>query len=283
MRVLSKFGGGRGFYVDDVEALQEQINQLRIAVTTRDTSFILGGCEVQGNTLKKGLVRISKSLVWTDELTINQFPAYLKRGDDISDGARFYDLDQGTFPAFFTPTVELVYSDPGGDRIRIDSSGGYTYEDYLAELFEIAQINATLATKASLSSVNALSSQKANQLLSRDWTDISLPSNSSKYDNSDVEVPTFTPATPQYSKDSFGFVHLRGHITFDDGGQTLTPAFTLPSGYRPGTDHVFITRRLDGSSDDTLFIGSDGSLKKRGIPSGSPFAFSIDHIHFYAG
>lgn len=138
MRVLSKFGGGRGFYVDDVEALQEQINQLRIAVTTRDASFILGGCEVQGNTLKKGLVRISKSLVWTDQLTINQFPAYLKRGDDISDGDRFYDLDQGSFPAFFTPTVELVYSDPGGDRIRIDSTGGYTYEDYLSELFEIA-------------------------------------------------------------------------------------------------------------------------------------------------
>ena len=284
MLVLSKYDGGRGLYIDDLKALQDQINQLRLFTLSGD-SYILGGCSVSGNTLEQGLVRLGGGFVYVPQQTLSQFPAFLRRGTSLGEQPRFYDLDQGNFDAFTRIPVEVVYSDPGGDRIRIDATGGYTYQDYLAELFDIAGINTTLDTKAAQSSVNTLSSNKADKALSTGWTNISLPSHSTIYDNSGSQTFTFTPATPQYSKDSFGFVHLRGHLSYDDGGQSAstTPAFTLPGDFRPGADHVFITRRLDDSGDVTLFLGSDGKLKRAGIPVGSAIAFSLDHIHFYAG
>lgn len=75
----------------------------------------------------------------------------------------------------------------------------------------------------------------------------------------------------EYTKDPFGFVHLRGLAKRTSGGSTTLPLFILPKGYRPRDIHIFsaqgltsapafVTVRLDVKANGEVLIATgDGS------------------------
>jgi hypothetical protein len=107
---------------------------------------------------------------------------------------------------------------------------------------------------------------------------------------SEVADPSFTTITsflnswdagscgrpPGFTKDPEGFVHLRGAV---DGGTLGVDAFTLPSGFRPATDKLFLTPSGIGAVT-TLLVGPDGGTSPNG---GSTLCASLDGVSFPAG
>lgn len=89
-----------------------------------------------------------------------------------------------------------------------------------------------------------------------------------------------------YYRDQFGIVHLRGLIT---GGTTTvnTTLFTLPSGYRPAYNQLFVTRASNASKTAEgaarVDVWSNGEVK---IVTGDVASFgtgawvSLDGLHF---
>jgi hypothetical protein len=85
-------------------------------------------------------------------------------------------------------------------------------------------------------------------------------------------------AAGSYRKDAFGLVHLRGLVAGGTLGQSV---FTLPIGYRPAANHVFMTMannavgRLDVNADGSVIPGALGG-------PGSNVYFSLDGVTFLA-
>jgi len=84
--------------------------------------------------------------------------------------------------------------------------------------------------------------------------------------------------SPQYAKDSNGFVHLRGLI--GSGSSASADMFVLPVGFRPAYASIF-----PGVAYNSVFcrinVGADGGVNA--AVSGSTTWTCIDGIVFYAG
>lgn len=83
----------------------------------------------------------------------------------------------------------------------------------------------------------------------------------------------------QYMKDQFGFVHLRGVIT---GGTVGSPAFILPSGYRPFQTVLWVANNsYEAIAVNNGFISSSSG---QFVPnaSGKKGNVGLDHITFKA-
>ena len=79
---------------------------------------------------------------------------------------------------------------------------------------------------------------------------------------------------PQYMKDAFGFVHLRGAIK---GGSVPSIAFTLPVGYRATGEVDFVVN--SNAALGILAIGMDGTVH---VAVGNTLEISLDGVYFSA-
>lgn len=101
-----------------------------------------------------------------------------------------------------------------------------------------------------------------------DWTDVT------SFQNSWVDFGGGTFSTVGYYKDTDGIVHLRGAVK---SGTVASPAFTLPTGFRPSALSYFpcVSNNLFGF----MSIGAGGGVTPQ---SGSNSYFSLDGISFRA-
>lgn len=74
-----------------------------------------------------------------------------------------------------------------------------------------------------------------------------------------------------YRKDSNGVVHLRGLVKNGSGG-----IFTLPTGYRPTADMIFVTH--SNSNPSSLIVRAAGGVEYNG---GGTAYFVLDGVTFY--
>ena len=90
---------------------------------------------------------------------------------------------------------------------------------------------------------------------------------------------------PQYTKDKFGIVHLRG-LVGDNGDYKEEVAkdekglvFTLPTGYMPQTRHEFVVACAKNIPGEVI-IERDGKIR---VDAGDTTWVSLDNIQFYSG
>ena len=79
---------------------------------------------------------------------------------------------------------------------------------------------------------------------------------------------------PQYYKDQFGIVHVRGIAAV---GPNFAPIFSFPAGYRPSTDRYFSS--LNGTSFMPLYVNTNGTVQP--LASGNS-RISLNQILFEA-
>ncbi len=108
MRRLTNFTGGRGYYVNDVQELQGQIDQLATAFASIGDTFVLQGCELNNGIISPGLVFHQGRVLAFAGATLppNQpYPVFAYgTGTDALAGEPwvnyYYDLEDTTKPAF---------------------------------------------------------------------------------------------------------------------------------------------------------------------------------------
>jgi hypothetical protein len=61
----------------------------------------------------------------------------------------------------------------------------------------------------------------------------------------------------QFTKDPFGRVHLRGHITTGASGSVI---FTLPVGYRPAYQEYILCLQDTGAAGSFLLVAANGNV-----------------------
>ena len=79
-----------------------------------------------------------------------------------------------------------------------------------------------------------------------------------------------------YCKDAMGFVHIRGMVK---DGTDWSTIFTLPVGYRPAKQEIFVT--ISNDAVGRIDINTDGGVGSYVI--NDPTWVSLDGITFYAG
>jgi hypothetical protein len=90
--------------------------------------------------------------------------------------------------------------------------------------------------------------------------------------------------TPQYTKDAFGFVHLRG--TMDGSSETSLAFATLPAGFRPSSGAWVPVGTSAGSFDPypaNVYIDNLGTLTLANGTGANNSFVSLEGVTFYAG
>jgi len=103
------------------------------------------------------------------------------------------------------------------------------------------------------------------------WLDLVL-------ENGWVQTASVDAVLPQFFKDKYGKVHVRGVIT---SGTTAngTQIFNLPAGYRPSKVEIKPVLEDTGSGDAHVHIAPDGDVIIQRVTSSSELSISFD---FYA-
>jgi hypothetical protein len=95
----------------------------------------------------------------------------------------------------------------------------------------------------------------------------------------------FTYASePRFTKDSLGFVHLSGTL---EGPGTSNLFATLPAGFRPTTEHAWVSVASTNSGFDprlvNLDIANDGTIRVYYGTEAKGFFVSLEGVTFFAG
>lgn len=117
------------------------------------------------------------------------------------------------------------------------------------------------------------------------WSGVAYETNYSDYS---------APYGPvQYTRDRFGFVHLRGLLAWTLATQINASSrtmFTMPLGYRcdPAVIEIYMIRTSFGiaesrlSPDGTFLTYSDAPVPSGTLPPGGGYWFSVSNISYYA-
>lgn len=104
------------------------------------------------------------------------------------------------------------------------------------------------------------------------WHEIGTDGNPA-FENSWTNYDTSTYNSVGFYKDPFGIIRLKG---LAGGGSLNTNIFTLPVGFRPSKQHIFITQG-DGGVSGRIFVMANGGVQ----PYGGPTTWqSLDGISF---
>lgn len=133
--------------------------------------------------------------------------------------------------------------------------------------------SATNATNAT----NAATAATANSLPALTWTNLTL--------NSGWTVDAGSLATPSFTRDHEGFVHLRGAV---DGLGASSGIATLPAGFAPSHDAVIDALSINNAGNQVLMglhISPTGQISTFivGATGADQKFVSLDGISFYAG
>jgi hypothetical protein len=134
--------------------------------------------------------------------------------------------------------------------------------------------SATTADSAS----TATTATTAQHLTALNWVALPLSNGWTTYVSNSY-------GAPQYAIDHEGFVHFRGAI--DGSAKTSGTFATLPTGFRPGSAHLWINVASTNNSSDpqrvAVQIDSNGNMVAFGT-GGATFAFvSLEGAEFFAG
>lgn len=114
--------------------------------------------------------------------------------------------------------------------------------------------------------------EKLNLLLTAPtWVEVT------SFENSWVNYGS-TNQTAGYTKDAFGFVHIKGCVK--DGSSIPTIIFTLPAGYRPSANESFVVETTGGAFG-SCFVQTNGTVIASS--GGGTSYFWLSGITFYAG
>lgn len=85
-----------------------------------------------------------------------------------------------------------------------------------------------------------------------------------------------------YIKDAFGWVYLKGfpYAPPGSGNGAVGTVYTLPVGYRPSTQLLFLTKVSSISGMVRLDVTTGGVISINQTPG--PYAFPLNGIHFQA-
>lgn len=246
MKKLINFSGGRGYYVDDVQALQEQLDLLKDNRYKDYGDFILSGCSVTADSIAPGLVYINDKTMYFAGANSLTFPVYMVEGVDQDLGVRNYDIEGVDKAAFRLKTAAIVSSFPGaGGYITITGAGGKTIFDIIDIRLGVSSLASALATtNSALSSLATEVSTKASQAgLNATNTEVALKAykTQSSYIAFDLLNGATTGGTgvayASFLLDTIGFVHLRGAINLaNPSGPGELVFAVLPVECRPAED-----------------------------------------------
>jgi hypothetical protein len=136
---------------------------------------------------------------------------------------------------------------------------------------------ATTATNAT-NATNATTAATANSLPNLTWAPLTL-------ENGWTVFASGVYGTPSYTKDHEGFVHLSGAL--DGQGRTSTRFATLPAGFRPNAQYVWVrAASTNGASDPQLvdlYIPNTGEMYAEAGTGANMKFVSLEGVTFYAG
>lgn len=129
MQELKINAGGRPRRVDDLKAIQDQLNDLQ-AIHGIGGSYIITGCEVSGLSIAAGYVFIDGKVLKFDGATASSFPYYISAAtpaDAVSDVSALagVQVTQVLYKAQGSNTL------PGGSFIMVNTTGGRALRDAL--------------------------------------------------------------------------------------------------------------------------------------------------------
>jgi|GEM_PF-4066771 len=272
MKKLINFTGGRGYYVDDVRVLQEQLESLKLVFGAfGNRAFIVQGCQVSAGA-QAGQINVSPGLVYINGALVevigtNNFQADFNGRAYVSAvlnsgfagqafETRYYDLED-TFKTAFEYRFGVISASspaPGVPAVvfSVNPFDRVTWIDYLKLLL----------------------TNQETKLQFDDWL------NSGQ--NSIL-----------IRKDFQGFVRMKGQFLRTSNGSEYI-SFTLPVGFRPASDEDFYINGGSGGSNGNrnaarygVLVRNTGAVSVRIIDSPEvaitgTFWCPVDDVYFRA-
>ncbi|WP_066836463.1 hypothetical protein [Rufibacter ruber] len=284
--------GGFPFTVDDAIRIEYELHAAigALANGIDASGFVISGCTatVSGSTLiiSNGFVYLDGQYMRFGGYT-GSYPAYVKAGTPTKTQRIYGDgfSKDATIETFAVVTTSqpgsgsYITFNPQPNKVLKTSITGSVDARLTQEITDRTNGDNVLSGRidSEVGTLNSAIALKANKVQPV-WQNIVFSNNSGSSFTADTS--SSFRQTPQYMKDEFGFVHLRGHVN-----STNQPTFfwTPPAGYKPPKD-VFINVSYPNAtivqSGRLYFSGNEFTY---GSTNTANHIFSLDGISYYVG
>ena len=240
-----------GTYRIPTSSLLSLIRKNKLEINERTSYGVVSGLVVSQQTVSDMTVKVSTGTIY------------------MADGTRYAPaavaVQAVTAADATNPRIDIIYVNSSGVISYLAGTAGATPAApevptggmLLAEISIAA--NATTVVMANIA-------MRQKKLWIEDWITPTLLNAWVNFDSNRSNC--------QYTKDSLGFVHLKGNVK---SGSLGMATFTLPSGYRPALQMIFATASNIAFGQANIL--SSGNVI---ITTGSPASFSLDGISFRA-